>query len=156
RDSRRGSRLPCRRSTNGIPPVTYQALLPRLLQSPQTSVNIFSMPCLTFQNEHGLCPRHTSYAVLPICTPSSEPKLAPNRQLLAQARPNSAAQQSCQLLLLSGAAAWPLVARAQQAGKVWRIGVPLANPVTTPDAARIWNAFVEGLREHGYVENQNV
>jgi ABC-type uncharacterized transport system substrate-binding protein len=39
---------------------------------------------------------------------------------------------------------------------VWRIGVLLASPATGPDAARAWNAFIEGLREHGYVEHQNV
>jgi putative ABC transport system substrate-binding protein len=58
------------------------------------------------------------------------------------------------IALLSGTVAWPLVARGQ--GKVWRIGVLLVNPVTTPDAVSIWNAFVEGLREHGYVEDQNI
>jgi putative ABC transport system substrate-binding protein len=60
------------------------------------------------------------------------------------------------IALLGGTAAWPLVARAQQAGKVWRIGVLLVSPATKPDAARIWNAFIEGLREHGYFEDQNV
>src|SRR5262245_16355955 len=60
------------------------------------------------------------------------------------------------ITLLGGTAAWPLVARAQQAGKVWRIGVLLVSPATKPDAARIWNAFIEGLREHGYFEGQNV
>jgi putative ABC transport system substrate-binding protein len=54
-------------------------------------------------------------------------------------------------------AIWPLIARAQQPGKVWRIGVLLGtNLATKPDTARIWNAFIEGLREHGYVEDQNI
>jgi len=53
--------------------------------------------------------------------------------------------------------AWPLAARAQQARKMWRIGVLLgSNLATKPETARIWNAFIEGLREHGYVEGQNV
>jgi putative tryptophan/tyrosine transport system substrate-binding protein len=53
-----------------------------------------------------------------------------------------------------GAVAWPLAARTQQTGKVWRIGVletisPALNAVNL-DALR------QGLREHGYVEGQNV
>jgi putative ABC transport system substrate-binding protein len=59
------------------------------------------------------------------------------------------------IIALSGAlVAWPLAAHAQRAGKVWRIGVLLTSPIN-PDTAYIWNAFIEGLREHGYVENQN-
>jgi putative ABC transport system substrate-binding protein len=59
--------------------------------------------------------------------------------------------------LSSAVVAWPLAARAQHAGKVWRIGVIAgANAATKPDLAYIWNAFIEGLREHGYVEGQNV
>jgi putative ABC transport system substrate-binding protein len=50
----------------------------------------------------------------------------------------------------------PLAAGAQQTGKVWRIGHLAAIPATTPDTARIVNAFIEGLREHGYVEGQNL
>jgi putative ABC transport system substrate-binding protein len=61
------------------------------------------------------------------------------------------------IALLGGTAAWPLVARAQQPGKTWRIGVLLAEPAAgKPDAAAIWNAFIEGLRENGYVEGQNL
>ena len=62
------------------------------------------------------------------------------------------------ITLLSGAAtAWPQIAPAQQARKVWRIGVLVgSNFATEPDRARIWNAFIEGLREHGYVEGQNI
>ena len=59
---------------------------------------------------------------------------------------------------LSGAVvAWPLAVRAQRAGKVWRIGVLLAEAAAgKPDAAAIWNPFIEGLREHGYVEGHNL
>jgi hypothetical protein len=59
---------------------------------------------------------------------------------------------------LSGAVvAGSLAARAQHAGKVWRIGVLAgANAATNPDLAYIWNAFIEGLREHGYVEGRNI
>jgi len=48
--------------------------------------------------------------------------------------------------------AMSLVAQAQQAAKVYRIGY-LGTTPTTPE---IWQAFVEGLREHGYVEGQNI
>jgi putative tryptophan/tyrosine transport system substrate-binding protein len=58
------------------------------------------------------------------------------------------------ITLLGSAAAWPLAARAQQSGKVYRIGF-LANdptiPATTPGIA-----FREGLRESGFVEGQNI
>jgi hypothetical protein len=51
----------------------------------------------------------------------------------------------------------PLAAHAQPAGKVWRIGyLAVTNPATKPENSRIWNAFIEGLHEHGYVEGQNV
>ena len=56
---------------------------------------------------------------------------------------------------LGAVLAAPLAAGAQRAGKVQRIGVLGSFPPTTPDAAPIWNAFIEGLREHGYVEGQN-
>src|SRR5262245_1922092 len=61
------------------------------------------------------------------------------------------------IALLAGTAAWPFFARAQQERKAWRIGVLLGtNLATNPHTARMWNAFIEGLREHGYVEDQNV
>src|SRR5438093_885662 len=50
----------------------------------------------------------------------------------------------------------PLAAGAQKSGKVWRLGLLTNTPPTAaPDRMRIWNAFIEGLREHGYVEGQN-
>ena len=60
---------------------------------------------------------------------------------------------------LAGAAALlaaPLAAEAQQAGKVWRIGVLAGSPPTTPEAARPWEALMLRLRELGYVEGQNL
>ena len=55
---------------------------------------------------------------------------------------------------LGGAAvAWPLAARAQQPGKTWRIGVL---ETVSPDLnAKNIEALKRGLRELGYVENQN-
>src|SRR6516225_10038310 len=55
--------------------------------------------------------------------------------------------------LLSGAAAaWPLAARAQQSGRVYRIG--WLQPAPIPDA---WlKAFRQGLQEFNYVEGKNL
>jgi putative tryptophan/tyrosine transport system substrate-binding protein len=50
--------------------------------------------------------------------------------------------------LLSGAAAWPIAARAQQSAKIPRIGIV--------DDSPIWNAFRHGLRDLGYLEGQNI
>jgi putative ABC transport system substrate-binding protein len=58
------------------------------------------------------------------------------------------------ITLLGGAAAWPLAARAQQAGKVPRIGfLGLASPSTF--ASRL-EGFRLGLRDFGYVEGTNI
>jgi putative ABC transport system substrate-binding protein len=56
--------------------------------------------------------------------------------------------------LLGGAAAWPLAARAQQPGKVWRVGV-LETASPELNAANL-SAFYKGLRELGYVAGQNL
>jgi len=51
--------------------------------------------------------------------------------------------------LVGGAAAWPLSASAQQPPeRMRRIGII--------DDAPMWNAFRQGLREHGYLEGQNI
>ena len=57
--------------------------------------------------------------------------------------------------LLGGAAAgWPLAARAQQAGKIYRIFF-LANDPTIP-AQLAGQAFLDGLRESGFIEGKNI
>jgi putative ABC transport system substrate-binding protein len=57
--------------------------------------------------------------------------------------------------LLGGTAvAWPLATRAQQPGKIYRIGF-LANDPTIPTTAP-GQVFTEGLRENGFVEGQNI
>ena len=58
------------------------------------------------------------------------------------------------ITLLGGAAAWPVAARGQQAGKVRRIGF-LANDPTIPTTAA-GAAFLDGLRENGFVEGKNI
>ena len=55
------------------------------------------------------------------------------------------------IALLGGAATWPLAARAQEAGKVRRIGFLRVGP---PPAAFI-DGFRQGLREQGLVEDQH-
>src|SRR5437763_7957077 len=60
--------------------------------------------------------------------------------------------------LLSGAAAaWPVVVRAQQPAR-YRIGhLAIAAPTDTPPPpAANWDAFVQGLREAGYMEGRNI
>ena len=58
------------------------------------------------------------------------------------------------LTLLGGtAAAWPLVARAQQAAAMPRIGW-LA--IGTPQGSEFFNAFRQGLRQLGYVEGRSI
>ena len=56
--------------------------------------------------------------------------------------------------LLGGALAWPLAARAQQAG-IWRIGLL---ETSSASAARLllWEALRQRLRELGYLEGQNI
>jgi putative ABC transport system substrate-binding protein len=49
----------------------------------------------------------------------------------------------------------PVVAAAQPAGKAWRVGVlTTGNPHSAPPAN--WDGFLQGLRESGYVEGQNI
>ena len=57
------------------------------------------------------------------------------------------------IVLLGSAAAWPLAARAQHAGKVYRIGFLGDSPAVYPHAIE---AFRQGLRDLGYVEGQNI
>src|ERR1700730_16470666 len=65
------------------------------------------------------------------------------------------------ITLLGGATAWPLVARAQQASKVYRVGLffsstppaEMAGPDPVIPPAR---AFLHGLRDLGYVEGRNL
>ncbi len=57
------------------------------------------------------------------------------------------------IALLGGAAVWPLAARAQQGGKVYRIGFFSAGAANTP---HLRAAFVETLRKLGWIEGKNV
>jgi putative tryptophan/tyrosine transport system substrate-binding protein len=57
-------------------------------------------------------------------------------------------------LLGGAAAAWPLAARAQQAGKLPTIG--LLGPTTAQVESQRIAAFVQRLRQLGWIENRNV
>ena len=58
--------------------------------------------------------------------------------------------------LAGSAAAWPLAARAQQPGKVSRIGVLIALAQSDPEA-RAWVAgFLQGLEKRGWSDDRNL
>jgi putative tryptophan/tyrosine transport system substrate-binding protein len=61
------------------------------------------------------------------------------------------------IALLGGAGAWPLAARAQQPAR-YRIGhLAIAAPTDTPPPPPAnWDAFVQGLREAGYMDGRNI
>ncbi len=56
----------------------------------------------------------------------------------------------------SAAAAWPLSARAQQAGRMRRVGVLTALAESDPEAKAQIAAFRKGLQERGWLEGRNV
>ena len=58
--------------------------------------------------------------------------------------------------LTGGLLAAPLAAEAQQAGKVFRIGLLGTVPLADPGAARIWGGLFDGLRQLGYTAGQNI
>ena len=61
------------------------------------------------------------------------------------------------LAALGGAAAaWPLAARAQQRGRVRRIGALMALAANDPDAPVRVAAFAQGLQELGWTVGENV
>jgi len=54
--------------------------------------------------------------------------------------------------LIGGAAAWPLAARAQETGQVYRLGVLHQLPRTAAQFARL----IDGLRRQGLIEGRNL
>jgi ABC-type uncharacterized transport system substrate-binding protein len=58
------------------------------------------------------------------------------------------------ITLLGGAAAWPIAARAQQPGKVRRIGFLSSQPRATYGSG-LYAGFQQGMRELGYVEGKD-
>src|SRR5262245_31780178 len=57
-------------------------------------------------------------------------------------------------LLGGAAAAWPIAARAQQQGKVWRVGVLSIGSAAT--ARHLVEALFRGMADLGYQEGRNV
>ena len=57
---------------------------------------------------------------------------------------------------LSGAVAWPLAARAQQAERMRRIGVLMNAAENDPDARSEFEVFRQGLHELGWSEGRNL
>ncbi|RXG89347.1 hypothetical protein EAS61_22335 [Bradyrhizobium zhanjiangense] len=62
-------------------------------------------------------------------------------------------RRSC-IMLLGGAAAWPLAARAQRGGKVYRVGI--LEPIPAARNAANLEALRKGLRDFGYFEGSNL
>ena len=56
------------------------------------------------------------------------------------------------ITLLGGAAAWPVAARAQDAGHTYRIGFLVPTPRDRPAVA----AFFDELKLNGFIENENL
>src|SRR5215467_643010 len=59
-------------------------------------------------------------------------------------------------LLGSAAAAWPLAARAQQSERAKRVGVLMNSTATDATWQSYFAAFVQGLRQLGWIEGQNL
>jgi putative ABC transport system substrate-binding protein len=57
---------------------------------------------------------------------------------------------------LAGAAAWPVMARAQQAGGLRRIGVLMNGAATQTEYQSYLAALIQGLRQSGWIEGQNL
>jgi putative tryptophan/tyrosine transport system substrate-binding protein len=57
---------------------------------------------------------------------------------------------------LGGAAAWPLAARAQQGGRMRRIGVFLPSAASDPESMSRNTALSQGLQELGWTDGRNV
>jgi putative ABC transport system substrate-binding protein len=58
--------------------------------------------------------------------------------------------------LAAGFLAAPLAAEAQQAARVYRLGLLGGSPPNSPGGRRAWDGFFQGMRELGYVEGQNI
>ena len=58
-------------------------------------------------------------------------------------------------LTAAGVLAGPAAARAQQASRMYRIGILGNVPLADPGSARLWGEFTRGLQDLGYVEGRN-
>jgi putative ABC transport system substrate-binding protein len=60
------------------------------------------------------------------------------------------------ITLMGGAAAWPLAARAQQGGRVRRIGVLMPFDENDPEGKLRYSAFTQALADLGWADGRNV
>ena len=60
------------------------------------------------------------------------------------------------VVVLGGAAMWPLAGHAQQAERVRRVGALIAFPESHPYAQAVVAAFTQALRQLGWVEGKNL
>ena len=61
------------------------------------------------------------------------------------------------ITLVAGVTAtWPLAARAQQVERVRRVGVLMGGPATDAISQAYVAAFVQALRQRGWIEGQNL
>src|SRR5262249_34239686 len=71
-------------------------------------------------------------------------------------RPMSDMRRREFITLLGGAAAWPLAARAQQAGQMRRVGVLIAASEDDPDMRARLAGFRQGLERLGWTDGRNL
>src|SRR5262245_3647583 len=60
------------------------------------------------------------------------------------------------IMLIGGAAAWPLAARAQQGEKMPRIGVLVGSAADDPDGQARVTGLLQGLERFGWIDGRNV
>jgi putative ABC transport system substrate-binding protein len=60
------------------------------------------------------------------------------------------------IMVLGGAAAWPLAARAQQPDRMRRIGVLMSWDESDPEIKTFLSGFMQGLAELGWTDGSNV
>ena len=60
------------------------------------------------------------------------------------------------ITLLGSAAAWPLAARAQQGGRMRRIGVLMGSDENDPEGERRYSAFRQAFAGLGWTEGRNM
>ena len=56
------------------------------------------------------------------------------------------------IILVGFGVAWPLAARAQEPGRIYRLGILYQGPRSNPT----FIAFFEGMRQYGFIEGQNL
>jgi putative tryptophan/tyrosine transport system substrate-binding protein len=60
------------------------------------------------------------------------------------------------ITFIGGSAAWPLTARAQQPGRIRRVGVLMAFDENDPEAKAYLSGFTQGLAELGWTDGRNL